>query len=71
MQGSRRQERDTKTRQQKAMRDATPDLVMKHSDAILATYKRRQMKHMKHVSETLAKTHEKKHFKTIANILNI
>jgi hypothetical protein len=59
MQGNRRQGGDTKARHQKARRDATPDLLIKHSDAILATYKRRQMKHMNHVSETLAKTHER------------
>jgi hypothetical protein len=29
---------------------------LKYPDATLATCKRRQMKHMKHVSETLAKT---------------
>jgi hypothetical protein len=38
---------------------------LKHPDAILATYKRRQMKHLKHASETSAKTCEK-HLKTIA-----
>jgi hypothetical protein len=31
-----------------------PDLVLKHSDATLATYKIRQMKHLRHASETLA-----------------
>ena len=35
---------------------ATPDLLLKHTDAIFATYKRRQMKHLKHASETLTKT---------------
>jgi hypothetical protein len=40
---------------------------LKHSDATLPTYKRRQMKHLKHVSETLAET-PKEHLKTIANI---
>jgi hypothetical protein len=33
-------------------------LVLKHSDASLVTYICRQMKHLKHVSETLAKTLE-------------
>jgi hypothetical protein len=32
---------------------------LKHPDATLATYVCRQMKHLKHVSETLAKTLEK------------
>jgi t-SNARE complex subunit (syntaxin) len=32
---------------------------LKHTDAIIATYKRRQMKHLKHVSEALAKICEK------------
>jgi hypothetical protein len=31
-----------------------PDLLLKHLDATLATYKRRQMKHLRHASETLA-----------------
>jgi ERCC4-type nuclease len=43
---------------------------MKHPNATVATYKSRRMKHLKHVSETLAKT-IRKHFKTIANICNI
>jgi hypothetical protein len=34
------------------------DLLLKHLDVILATNKRRQMKHLKHVCETLTKTHE-------------
>jgi hypothetical protein len=38
--------------------DVTPDLLLKHSDATLATYIRRQMKHLKHTSETLVKTLE-------------
>jgi hypothetical protein len=29
---------DTEVRQQKKERDATPDLLLKHSDATLATY---------------------------------
>jgi hypothetical protein len=45
-------------RQPKARRerDPTPNLLLKHSDATLATYVSRQMKHLKHVFETLAKT---------------
>jgi hypothetical protein len=43
---------------------------LKHPDATIATYKRRQMKHLKHVSETPTKTPEK-HSKTIANICSI
>jgi hypothetical protein len=31
-----------------------PDLLLKHPDATLATYKRRQIKHLRHASETLA-----------------
>ena len=34
---------------------ATPDLLLKHPDAAVATYKRRQMKHLKQVSEILTK----------------
>jgi hypothetical protein len=49
---------------------ATLDLLLKHLDATVATYKRKQMKHLKQASETLAKTSEK-HLKTIANIYNI
>jgi hypothetical protein len=37
-------------------RNATPDLLLKHSDATLATYVCRHMKHLKHYSETLTKT---------------
>jgi hypothetical protein len=40
------------------------DLLLKHLDATLATYKRRQMKHLKHASETLDK---KNHQKTLEN----
>jgi hypothetical protein len=37
-------------------RDATPDLLLKHLDVILATYERRQTKHLqKHVKKTLYK----------------
>jgi hypothetical protein len=35
---------------------ATPDLLSKHPDTTIATYKRKQMKHLKQASETLAKT---------------
>jgi hypothetical protein len=38
--------------------DATPDLLLKHSYATLVTNVRRQMKHLKHASKTLAKTPE-------------
>jgi hypothetical protein len=41
------------------------DLLLKHTDTTLATSRKRQMKHLKHVSETHAKTFEK-HLKTIA-----
>jgi hypothetical protein len=44
---------------------ATPDLLFKHPDAALETYKRRQMKHLKYASETLAKKTPEKHLKTI------
>jgi hypothetical protein len=39
------------------------DLLLKYPDATLATYVWRQVKHLRHVSETLAKTPEK-HCKT-------
>jgi hypothetical protein len=45
---------------------AISDLFLKHPDATLATYVRRQMKQLEHASKILAKTHEK-HLKTIAN----
>jgi hypothetical protein len=48
---------------------ATPNLFLKHHVTV-ATYKRRQMKHLKQTPETLAKTLEK-HLRTIANICNI
>jgi hypothetical protein len=38
---------------------ATLNLLLKHLDTTVATYKRRQMKHLKQVSETLAKTSKK------------
>jgi aromatic ring-opening dioxygenase LigB subunit len=44
-----------------------PDLLLKHPDITVATYKRIQVKHVKQVSKTLTKTIEK-HLKTIANI---
>jgi len=47
---------DTEAKQQNARRDATPDLLLKHPNATLATYVLRQMKHLKHASEALAKT---------------
>jgi hypothetical protein len=31
-----------------------PDLLLKHPDATLATYKRRQIKHLRNAYETLA-----------------
>jgi isocitrate dehydrogenase kinase/phosphatase len=43
---------------------------LKHLDTTLATYKRRQIKHLKHGSETFAKT-LKNTKKIIANIRNI
>jgi hypothetical protein len=46
---------------------ATFDLFLKHPDATVVTYKRRQIKQ---TYEILAKT-PKKHLKTIANIYNI
>jgi hypothetical protein len=36
-------------------RDTTPDLLLKHSDATLAIYMSRQMKHLKHASENTYK----------------
>jgi hypothetical protein len=38
---------------------ATPDLYLKHPDAAVVAYKRRQMKHLKQASETLVKKPEK------------
>jgi hypothetical protein len=40
-----------------------PDLLLKHPDATPAIYKRRQMKHSRHASETLATYVYKKHMK--------
>jgi hypothetical protein len=39
---------------------------LKYPDAILATYNRRQMKNLKHASETFVKKTCEKHLKTIA-----
>jgi hypothetical protein len=50
--------------------DATPDLLLRYPDAILAKYKKRQIKHLKYVFKTLKK-HVKKHLKIIATIRNI
>jgi hypothetical protein len=44
---------------------ATLDLLLKHTDA---TYKRRQIKHLKQVYETFMETHEK-HLKIIDLLL--
>jgi hypothetical protein len=44
-----------------------PDLLLKHTDVILATYKRRQMKYLKHAYEKLAKNT----WKVIVSIRNI
>jgi hypothetical protein len=44
---------------------ATSNLFLKHPDATLATYVRRQIKHLKYASETIAKTLEN-HYKTYA-----
>jgi hypothetical protein len=43
---------------------------LKHPDGTAATYKRRQIKHLKQASEILAKTPEK-HLKIVTNICNI
>jgi hypothetical protein len=37
---------------------ATPDLLLKYPHTTLATYKKGQIKHLKHAYETLAKTIE-------------
>jgi hypothetical protein len=42
------------------MRDTTPNLLLKHPNTTVATYVRRQMKHLKHASEF-----EKKNLKTL------
>jgi hypothetical protein len=46
---------------------AAPDLLLEHLDATIATYVRRQIKHLKHIFKTLAKTLEKQ-YKTYATI---
>ena len=48
---------------------ATSDLLLKHLDTTVATYKRRQMKHLKQVSETFTKTPGKyeKHLRNISS----
>ena len=50
-------------------KDATSDLLLKHSDETFTTCVWRQMKHLKHASEILEKIHEniwKSHWKTYA-----
>jgi len=47
-----------------------PDVLLKHTDLAIAIYKKRQIKHLKQASETLAKMLENT-LKTIANIYNI
>jgi len=42
---------------------ATPDLFLKHSDATVATYKRRHMKHLKYASENTYKKYLKNTWK--------
>jgi hypothetical protein len=49
---------------------ATPDLLLKHLNATLITYKKKTDETFKHASKTLAKIPEK-HLKTIANMRNI
>jgi hypothetical protein len=52
---------------------ATPDLLLKHSDKILATYVQKQLKYLQHTSQTLlCKTPGKtqKHVCSIVNIYN-
>jgi hypothetical protein len=48
----------------------TPDLLLQHLDETLATYVRKQLKHLEHTSETPVK-HLKKHLKAIVNACNI
>jgi hypothetical protein len=38
--------------------DATPDLLLKHSNETFATYVRKQLKHLQHMCETLVKASE-------------
>jgi hypothetical protein len=49
---------------------ARPNLLLKHSNATIATYKRRHLKNLKQASETLVEEREK-HLTTITNICNI
>jgi hypothetical protein len=59
------QEEETSRQNNKSKeRDATLDLLVKHTAATLATDVLRQIKHLKHASKTLTKTYEK-HLKTI------
>ena len=54
--------------------DATPDLLLKHPDATLATYKIRQIKHLQKALETHSKhtQHPNKTLTTyVCNICNI
>jgi hypothetical protein len=49
-----------------------PDLFLKHPDATFATYERRQIKHLRHASETLATYVYKKIDETLRiNVCNI
>jgi hypothetical protein len=48
---------------------ATPDLLLKHPDATVATYKRKHPRHMKHVFATLAK--KSKHLQQTYETLEI
>jgi hypothetical protein len=52
--GRRRRHRDEAAEGKEG--DATQDPFLKYSDATLTTYIYRQMKHLKHASETLTKT---------------
>jgi chemotaxis response regulator CheB len=38
---------------------ATPDLLLQHLDETLATYVQKQLKHLQHMSETLAEDQKK------------
>jgi hypothetical protein len=49
---------------------ATPNVFLKHSDETFTRYVRRQMKHLKHVSKTIAKK-LKTLEKPLQNICNI
>jgi queuine/archaeosine tRNA-ribosyltransferase len=67
MQGSIRRGGDTTARQQKARRDTRSTFETSRCNTCNI---KKQMKHLKYMSETLAKTREK-HLKIIANICNI